>query len=128
MLDMIENLLGQFNAAWSNQDLDAVMACFAEDAVYFASVGPSPGERAEGHTDIRHLVERMFELDGDAATHIDRINILKDAAFWTWRYTRPEHPEEIGCDFFEFGDGLITLKDAYRKTFLLPERQMEPTQ
>jgi len=125
MSSCIRQQLDVFSAAWARRDLNGVMACFADDAVYSASIGPEPGERAEGQHRIRQLVARMFALDGNTVTQIDRLQVSTSTAFWTWRYCRPGHNDEFGCDFFEFNDGLITLKDAYRKTSYLPVTSME---
>jgi len=41
-------LLARFLSAWEARDLNETLACFAEDGVYEASIGPEPGRRATG--------------------------------------------------------------------------------
>lgn len=111
-------LLTQFGKAWAAHDLDLVLTCFHRDAVYFASVGPLPGQKAQGHPEIRELVRRMFAHDTAASQTVSEPIIVGDAAFQTWAYRDANGREMPGCDLFRFRDGLIVLKDAYRKTHL----------
>lgn len=111
-----EALLMRFSQAWSERDLAGVMACFHRDAVYHASVGPLPGERAEGHQAISRLVTRMFAYDEGAVTRIRSTSFTGEAAWWRWSYHLPSGEVRYGCDYFDFRGGLIALKDAYRKT------------
>jgi len=115
MVNSIEVQLNNLSDAWGRRDLDAVMKCFAPDAVYFASIGPCPGEKAEGHGEIRQLIEKMFASDAGTTSLIGYVEMMENSAFWTWRYEHPNGELELGCDFFRFEETLITLKDAYRK-------------
>jgi hypothetical protein len=42
---------------------------------------------------------------------------------WTFTATRPDGSKvvSVGCDVFEFRDGLIAVKDSYRKAAGLPD-------
>lgn len=110
------NVLQRLSDAWERRDIEAVLSCFSLDAEYYASVGPLPGELAKGHVDIRQLVARMFSHDSGAVGFVGRPICTASAAFWRWRYELPDGSTELGCDFFEFREGEIALKDAYRKT------------
>ncbi|MEM7701549.1 MAG: nuclear transport factor 2 family protein [Pseudomonadota bacterium] len=114
--DQISRLLTRFSEAWVARDLERVQACFHRDAVYFASVGPLPGQKAQGHSEIRDLVRRMFAHDATTSQTVSEPIIAGDAAFQTWTYRDADGRETPGCDLFRFRDGLIVLKDAYRKT------------
>ena len=115
--DEIIDLLNRFAAAWDARNVKQVIGCFAVDGAYFASIGERPGERAVGTLAIAKLVQRMFDADKGSTSQLSDTIIATDAAAWKWRYDFPDGSHVIGCDFFKFKDGLITLKDAYRKSF-----------
>lgn len=112
----IETLLSEFASAWDDRDLDRAVACFAEDAVYSASIGPEPGERAEGLVEIYKLIAKMFTFDKGATTQIGNQIFSNNEVAWTWIYTLPDGTKSLGCDFLKVKNGKIILKDAYRKT------------
>lgn len=70
--DQISRLLTRFSEAWAARDLEEVQACFHRDAVYFASVGPLPGQKARGHSEIRELVRRMLAHDATSRPSASR--------------------------------------------------------
>jgi len=111
------DLLARFGEAWGAGDVDAIMACFHSNAVYFASVGPEPGEEAKGTAAIRQAVQNIFEHDGEVSQTVSAPVFFADMAFWSWTYRHLSGAEVRGCDLFKFKDGLILLKDAYRKTY-----------
>lgn len=117
----LRRLLVRFAEAWQARDLDDVLACFHPNAVYFASVGPVPGEKAHGHTEIRDLIKRMFAHDTVISQSVGEPLFFEDAGFQTWTYRDAAGRETLGCDLFRFEEGLIVLKDAYRKTFALSQ-------
>jgi hypothetical protein len=108
-------LLDRFAAAWDARNVDEVVDCFSIDGVYFSSMGPLPGQQASGHKEIRALLVVMFNLDKGALTSIFDVQINKKSASWKWRYLLADGRVELGCDFFEFENDRISLKDAYRK-------------
>ncbi|MEQ9142918.1 MAG: nuclear transport factor 2 family protein [Parvibaculaceae bacterium] len=110
------SVLQRLSDAWGRRDIETILTCFSPDAEYHASVGPLPGELANGHDGIRQLVERMFSHDSGAVGCVGRPICAASTAFWKWRYELPDGSTELGCDFFEFRGGKIALKDAYRKT------------
>jgi hypothetical protein len=114
-MDNVQTVLLKFAEAWSTKRLDDVVDLFDEKGVYFASVGPSPGQIATGHSEIRNLIETMFSVDQGAVVETSEPVIFADGAFWTWKYTMPNGAVELGCDFLCVKDGKILLKDAYRK-------------
>ena len=109
--------LNEFRNAWAAGDAGRAAACFATDGEYRASVGPAPGSVACGRTAIATLIAEMLALDSSCATEISNVIIDQGHASWVWTYHRPKGPPAIGCDLFTFTeDGLIAIKDAYRKT------------
>ena len=111
----VENLLDRFAEAWASGDADRVAALFAPHGVYHASVGPEPGERARGREAIRGLVGRMLALDSATATQITSRTVMPGGAVWTWSYETDDDTTVLGCDIVRVENGLLVLKDAYRK-------------
>lgn len=63
----------------------------------------------------------MLPYDADSVASVHNIHVFGSFGFWEWMYRFPDKPAVVGCDFFEFADGKIRQKNAFRKT--LPERQ-----
>lgn len=112
----LQRLLDAFNA----HDLDAVMACFAEDCVLEMPRGAERwGRRAVGKEAVRASLASRFaglpDVRYDDATHMvcGEVGITK----WTIRGTTPggERIEANGCDFYTFRGGLVIRKDSYWK-------------
>jgi hypothetical protein len=111
-----DDLLETFAKAWDSRDVETVVGCFSNDGIYYASVGPDPGEKAVGHDAIRQLAKRMFKHDTGAKIQIVDRRVGSIGGYWTWIYTLPNGTIERGCDIISIANGRITLKDAYRKT------------
>ncbi len=112
----LQQLLDGFNA----HDLDAVMACFADDCVLEMPRGAERwGHRAVGKAAVRAALATRFaglpDVRYDEPTHLlcGDVGITK----WTIRGTTPggQSIEANGCDFYTFRDGLVTVKDSYWK-------------
>ena len=53
--------LDRFVTAWNDHDLDAIMACFTEDCVFWSSAGPSPqGGVFEGKRAVEEAYRAIF--------------------------------------------------------------------
>lgn len=111
----IDETLDRLAAAWPPRAADRVVALFAPDGVYTASVGPSPGTRAVGRVAVRDLAQRMFALDAGGTCEVLERLPTPDGAFWRWRYAWPNGVTTLGCDLVRVRGGLIVLMDAYRK-------------
>lgn len=108
-------LLDEFSMAWSNHNLDQIVEMFSDNGVFFASSSYGARQRASGREEIRFLTESMFESDDGAILDLTETIVFDNGAFCTWRYVMPSGSVELGCDFFRIENGLIALKDAYRK-------------
>lgn len=118
-----EEFLLRYLQAWSDHDPDAIVAMMTPDALFEASTGQNPwGTRHVGREAIRQGI-----IDGMAAAEEPNTDyrhgtpcIVGNQAFveWTSSYTRPNGDEVCvhGCDLFEFRDGLVSKKIAYRKS------------
>jgi len=114
--ETIKTLLNELTDGWACHDVVRVVNCFAEDGVYSASLGPEPGTTCVGKDEIRSLVKEMFRVDAGSTSTTSDLLIMDQTAAWRWRYEFPDGSAAIGCDFFEFKNGKIVLKDAYRKS------------
>ena len=107
-------------AAFNSHDLDAIMACFAEDAVLEMPRGPDPwGSRCVGKAAVRDGLAARFAGIPDVRYSEDRHFACGDRGVSEWLLTGTTTAGERitvrGCDLWEFRDGLITRKDSYWK-------------
>jgi steroid delta-isomerase-like uncharacterized protein len=113
-------LLARFADAWNRHDLDALMSMMTDDAVFAASAGPDvDGERSEGRQAVRAAYAAVFDTFPDARWADARHFVAGDRGVseWTFSGTRRDgqRVEVTGCDLFTFRDGLIAVKNSYRK-------------
>lgn len=106
--------------AFNRQDLDAIMAHFADDAVFESPRGTDPwGTRFAGKDAVREGLARRFTGIPDVHYGNDRHFVSGDRGVSEWLLTGTttsgERIEVQGCDLWEFRDGLIVRKDSYWK-------------
>lgn len=113
----LRRLVLDFTEAFNRDDLDAVMACFAEDSVY----DEFNGTRTEGKSAIRAVFEPQFRGDfgiirfrtedvfaeaGSGKALVRWLCVLeKDGKTRAWR----------GLDVLRFEGGLLREKETYAK-------------
>ena len=112
----LRDVLDGFN----RHDLDAIMAFFADDAVFESPRGPRPwGTRFEGKDAVRQGLAARFEGIPDVHYGEDRhfVSGARGASEWTLTGTTTDgvRLEVRGCDLWGFRDGLIVRKDSYWK-------------
>ena len=118
--------LERYQQAWSDGDADRIVEMMTPDGVYEASYGPDPwGRRYVGRDEIRAGVLRGKSLfPGGHSDHYDTY-LFGDHGFARWTSTRVGQDGSTvdvqGCDFYEFRDGLVSRKIAFRKSFVAPE-------
>jgi ketosteroid isomerase-like protein len=116
---LVHDVVRRFVAAWQAWDLDAIMALFAEGAV-FESTGPAPdGRRIEGASAIRAEWESMFRDTRDASFTFEEAFVSGDRATarWVFGWTNEDgSPGRVrGADVIQVRDGLIAEKLSYVK-------------
>ncbi|MGE3798170.1 MAG: nuclear transport factor 2 family protein [Thermomicrobiales bacterium] len=117
---MTVETLKQVVEAFNRHDLDAIMACIAEDAVLETPRGPDPwGTRFVGKAAVREGLAARFIGIPDVHYGEDRHMVCGDRGVSEWLLTgtttEGERIEVRGCDLFEFRDGLIVRKDSFWK-------------
>ena len=113
-------MLETIAAAFDRHDLDAIMANFADDAVFLAPRGPEPwGTRVEGDEAVRAAFEARFAGIPDIRYRDDSHFVDGDrgASEWTLSGTTTggERIEVRGCDLWTFRDGRVVKKDSFWK-------------
>lgn len=113
-------VLDRFLAAWNTRDVDALMACMAEECAFHASAGPeAEGKRHVGREAVRAAYAGLFEAFPEAAWTRGRHVVTGTTGLSSWRFVGTSKTgqtvEVDGCDIFAFSGDLISLKDSYRK-------------
>lgn len=112
--------LDRFADAWNRHDAEAIVSMMTPDCLMYLSAGPeSDGRRLAGREAVRAATVEAFKALPDAQWVGAKHFIAGDRGVtqWTFTATRPDGTkiESIGCDVFMFRDGLIAVKDSYRK-------------
>ena len=112
--------LAAFSAAFNRHDANALMGFMTEDCVFEAAAGPEAyGTRFVGRAAVRAAFEAVFQSFPDAHWGNGRHYVMGDRGVSEWvctvTHTQGWRIEAEGCDLFEFRDGLIAVKRAFRK-------------
>jgi ketosteroid isomerase-like protein len=115
-----EALLREILAAFNAHDLDAIMACFADDCSFDMPRGPEPwGARYEGKPAVREALASRFRGLPDVSYTDDRHWVRGDLGVSEWLLTgttaEGRRVKVRGCDHWEFRDGKVVRKDSYWK-------------
>jgi ketosteroid isomerase-like protein len=114
------DMLRAITAAFDRHDLDAILAWFADDAVFEAPRGPDRwGRRFVGRQEIRDAFAGRFSGIPDIRYQDDAhfVDGERGASEWTLSGTTTtgERVEVRGCDLWTFRDGKVVKKDSYWK-------------
>ena len=125
-----ESLLDRFGAAWNEHDAEALISMMTPNAVFRQSAGPEgvfTGTEVIGHTNLKKAFETTFNSFPDAkwaqrgagfVISSGAEGVWRGVSEWTFQGTRAVDGAKFdtnGVDIFTFKDGLIAIKDAYRK-------------
>jgi len=117
-----KELLQKWIDAFNSKDIEAVMNCYAEDAVNFQVAA---GESARGHAQIRRDTLAFFKGFPDSWATVENLLADADWAAWEWlgggTFTGEFYGasptgksyELRGCGFFRFKDGKIVYQRGY---------------
>ncbi|MFC4625548.1 nuclear transport factor 2 family protein [Daeguia caeni] len=106
--------------AFNRHDIDAIMAFFADDCVFYTIGGTEVyGTRLEGKDAIAKAFTGVWTQMPDAqwADHRHFVCGNRAVSEWTFRGTDSTGAriEAEGCDLFTHRDGKIIIKQAFRK-------------
>ena len=112
--------LDRFAQAWNRHDAEAIVSMMTPDAVMLMSGGAAAeGRRVNGRDALVREISAFFKTMPDAQWRDAKHFIVGDRGVTQWMFTatRPDGSkvESKGCDVFTFQDGLIAVKDSYRK-------------
>ena len=118
----IEDVLLAVLDGFNRHDLDAILAHFADDAIFESPRGPEPyGTRYVGKDEVRAGLAKRFAGIPDVHYGDDRHFVSADgtrgASEWTLTGTTTDGQrlEVRGCDLWTLRDGKIVVKDSYWK-------------
>jgi steroid delta-isomerase-like uncharacterized protein len=111
-----KELLQNWIDAFQRCDVEAVAACYADDAVNFQIAA---GEPAVGKEQIRKDTAEFFRGFPDAWSRVENIISDNDWAAWEWigGGTFGKSFESRGCGFFQFKNEKIILQRGYWDKF-----------
>lgn len=115
-------LLDAIQDGFNRQDVDGILSHFADDCVWLMARGPKApeGRVCRGKAEIGEVLRGRYRQIPDMRWEEMRHWIVDDSkaiSEWVVRGTpKGEKPFELlGCDLWEFRDGLVTKKDTYWK-------------
>lgn len=127
-----EELLTRYRQAWRDHDPESIVGMMTPDAVYEASYGPKPwGERYVGREAILEGVRKYFAEQPTLGARLQQSeqHVFGNHAVsvWTSHYRDASGSEFAinGCDIYEFEDGLVSSKIAYRKSAVAEYHEVE---
>jgi steroid delta-isomerase-like uncharacterized protein len=112
-------LIEQFNKAFNDQDLEAVMALMSDDCL-FENTTPLPdGAQHKGKAAVQAAFEAFFQSSPQAHFDIEEVFVAGDrcVARWVyhWRSADGQPGHVRGVDLFRLRDGKIVEKRSYVK-------------
>jgi uncharacterized protein (TIGR02246 family) len=115
MTNATKDLIDRHDAAWNEQDLDALIALYTDDVVFQNhTAGEAP---VEGRNHVRTHIAGIFERWPDMRFSSRRLYLCDDfcTSEWTARATAPDgrRLEWDGVDVMPIREGAIARKDVY---------------
>lgn len=112
--------LAAFYDAFNRHDTNALMGFMTDDCVFDAACGPDVhGMRFVGRDAVCAAFETVFRTFPDAHWGHGRHIVAGELGLSEWVFTGTHAEgwriEVEGCDLFEFRDGRIAVKRAFRK-------------
>jgi ketosteroid isomerase-like protein len=109
----VAELIGRYNDAWNNQDLDTIHALHHPEIVFD---NHTAGERAEGADAVREHIGTIFGNNPDMRFTTRSLQAGEDFAVCEWTLDVTKDGRSLawdGVDVFPIRDGLIARKDVY---------------
>lgn len=112
-------VINQFNEAFNQHDIQAVMALMTEDCVFDNTYPPPDGERFEGQDAVRRFWEEFFRSSPAAVFQAEEMIVHEDRCVIRWKYdwANPDgsHGHVRGVDVLRVRNGKVAEKLAYVK-------------
>jgi taurine dehydrogenase small subunit len=118
----IQNLLKSFGEAFNRHDADALVNMMTPDCLFRTAIGSTAGgTQVSGREAVRKAFTDTFAAFPNACWNSRGPDLVigeRGISEWTLVATRASDGARIevdGVDVFTLRDGLIAIKDAYRK-------------
>jgi ketosteroid isomerase-like protein len=113
-------MLAAFSDAFNRHDAAALMKFMTADCIFDTAAGnQAHGTRHVGQDAVRAAFESTFKTFPDSHWGNGVHHVTGNRGFSEWLFTGTHTEgwriEAEGCDLFEFRDGLIAVKRAFRK-------------
>ncbi|EDP66801.1 hypothetical protein BAL199_17108 [alpha proteobacterium BAL199] len=115
-------LLDEIQDGFNRHDVDGILSHFADECEWLMARGPSApeGRRCVGKVEIAEVLRSRYAQIPDMRWEEMRHWVCDDTkalSEWVVRGTPTggEPFEYLGCDLWEFRDGMVTRKDTYWK-------------
>ena len=110
MIELNRSLVDAVGDAFNNNDVDAVMNFFAEDAVFDHAIGPNPyGKRFIGISEIRNVFSGLFKKVESVYWETLDCRISGNKAFCEYRRTA-RYKDGSEEEFFSVGHSYISQR------------------
>ena len=114
----VRELIERYNAAWNDQDLDAIDAEHHAEIVFH---NHTADERAEGAVAVREHIAGIFRNNPTLRFSTRSLHVCDDFAVCEWTAST-DSKEWDGVDVFPLRDGKIARKDVYSASHRPRER------
>ena len=113
-------LMKAISAAFNSRDVDRIVDCFTEDAVFYLARGPEPvGRPLRGKAAIRTALADRFKQIPDMRWDHEEYILAGNRAVSVWtvrgRGNDGERLEYQGCDIYTFRGDKIVHKNTFWK-------------
>ena len=115
-------LLDNIQTAFNRQDVDKILSYFADDCEWLMARGPDTpeGRRCSGKHEIGSVLRDRFKVITDMRWNDMQHWIVDDTkaiSKWVVTGSTPGGGDlnYLGCDLWEFRDGMVIKKDTYWK-------------
>jgi taurine dehydrogenase small subunit len=123
MTKVTMELLDAIQDGFNEHDVDAILSFFTDDCEWLMARGPEApeGRRCVGKAEIGEVLRARYKIVTDMRWEEMRHWIVDDTkavSEWIVRGSLPDGTsiDLLGCDLWEFRDGLVSKKDTYWKT------------
>ncbi|MCA9873519.1 MAG: nuclear transport factor 2 family protein [Anaerolineales bacterium] len=112
-------LINQFNTAFNQHDIEAVMSLMTEDCI-FENTHPRPdGARHNGRWAVRQAFEAFFQSSPQAEFKVEEMFATGNRCIVRWVYywarEKDQHAHVRGVDIFRVQNGQVAEKLSYVK-------------
>jgi len=118
----VANLIGRYNDAWNEQDLETIHALHHPEIVFD---NHTADERAEGADAVREHIARIFANNPGMSFRTRSLHAGDDFAVCEWTLNVEKDGRSLewdGVDVFPIRNGLIARKDVYSASHRPRER------